>query len=296
MFPVAIEEYSRPLSVAEALRASAGYGAGEAVYLAGGQSVMQAIKARLVRPRCIVDLQSVAELKGVVRKGGLTIGAMTRYVEIAEDGSLTGGYAALRDAAQRVGDRQVRNRGTIGGSICWNYVASCMPAVVLALGGAMNLAARGGSTRQVAADDFLIGPLETARGDDELLVSIALPAFDGNAGSAYKKWGLVTDALPVVGVCVLVRLDPAGRCQSARVALSGLSAGAHRATAAEKALVGTTGTESALQAAFAAAAAAADTQADKWADAGYRRQLIRSLGREVAATAFERARNARGAH
>lgn len=290
MFPVAIEEYRRPKSLSEARAALAGYDPEDIVMLAGGQSIMQAIKARMVRPRCVVDLQDLAELKGMRRGDGLTIGALTRYVEIAEDASLSGGYAALRDAAQHVGDRQVRNRGTIGGSVCWNYVASCLPAVVLALGASANLLAADGGQRRVAIDDFLIGPLETARQPDEFLISLSLPGFGAGTGSAYKKWGLVTDALPVVGVCVWVTLAVNGSCAAARVAISGLAAGAQRAPAAEAILRGSDGGDAVISAAFAAAAAQADAQADKWADSAYRRQLILSLGREVAATAFDRAR------
>jgi len=290
LFPAVIDEYIRPKDIAQARGALAGYAPGDAIFIAGGQSLMQAIKSRMVRPRCVIDLQDVAELKGIERGNGLTIGAMTRYVEIAEDRDLSGGYAALRDAAQHVGDRQVRNRGTIGGSICWNYVASCMPCVVLGLGASMNLIAADGKRRQIRAEEFLLGPLETARAPEELLVSISVPKLGANSGSAYKKWGLVTDALPVVGVCVLVILDSAGKCRSARVSLAGLSAGAHRAKAAERVLQGGNGSESEIKDAFAQAAAAADTQSDKWADDSYRRQLIRTLGFEVATSAFARAR------
>ena len=289
MYPAVIEDYLRPTTVAEALAALAKYGSGEAIFIAGGQSLMQAIKSRMARPRCLIDLQSVAELKGIKRANGLTLGAYTRYVEIAEDTSIPAAYAALRDAAQRVGDRQVRNRGTIGGSCCWNYVASCMPAVVLALDGTLHLQAANGKTRQVGVDDFLIAPFETARADDEILTAISFKDAP-RTGSAYKKWGLVTDALPVVGVCVNVTIDAAGKCTAARVSLSGLSAGAQRAPAGEAALVGSAGDLAAIDKACAAIAAAADAQSDKWADTAYRLQLIRTLGREVATTAFARAK------
>lgn len=289
MFPAKIEDYVRPHDVAAALAAIARYEPGEASFIAGGQSLMQAIKSRMVRPRCIVDLQDIAELKGVRHSGGLTIGAMTRYVDIAADESLRGPHAALRDAAQHVGDRQVRNRGTIGGSVCWNYVASCMPAVVLGLGGTLNLAAANGTTRQLAADGFLLGPLETARKDDEILLSVSFAA-PARSGSAYGKWGLVTDSLPVVGVCMLVSLDAGGKCSAARIGLSGLAAGAQRAPAGEQALLGSTGDAASVDKALDAIVASVETQSDKWADAGYRSNLIRTIGRKVAATAFTRAR------
>ena len=291
MFPARIQEYLRPRSVAEALAAITRYDAGDAIFLAGGQSAMQAIKSRMLRPQCVVDLQGIAELKGVsVSNGALTIGAMTRYVEIAGHAQLEGAFAALRDATSHVGDRQVRNRGTIGGSVCWNYVAACTPTVVLALAGTMNLAAADGTHRSVAADDFFLGPLETARRDDEILLSVSWPAPPPRTGSAYKKWGLVTDALPVIGVAVTVTLDAAGLCSAARIALAGLADGAQRGKLGEAKLIGSRGETAAIDAAMDAIADAADSHSDMSADADYRKQLIRSLGREVATRAFDRAR------
>ncbi len=185
MYPARIEQYVRPNSVAEALAAITRYEAGEAIFLAGGQSAMQAIKSRMLRPQCVVDLQGIADLKGIkVDNSGVTIGAMTRYVEIAAASELDGPYAALRDAASHVGDRQVRNRGTIGGSLCWNYVAACTPTVVLALNSKLNLIAADGSTRSLKADEFLTGPLETARRDDEILLSVACAAAPPRAAAA----------------------------------------------------------------------------------------------------------------
>ena len=291
MYPSVIEEYLRPGSVSEALAAVARYDEGEAMFLAGGQSAMQAMKSRMLRPQCVVDLQDITELRGITRDGGaLRIGAMTRYVDIAGDAALDGAFGALRDAASHVGDRQVRNRGTIGGSVCWNYVASCMPAVVLGLGGTLELAAADGSTRRLEADEFFLGPLETARREDEILLAVSWPAPPARRGSAYKKWGLVRDALPVVGVCVQVTLGGDGNCLQARVALSGLAGGCQRAQAGEDLLVGCSGDASAIDRALDAIAGSVETHSDMSADADYRRQLIRSIGSEVAATAFARAR------
>lgn len=290
MFPAKIAKYVRPRSIAEALAALGEFDEGDAMFLAGGQSVMQAIKSRMLRPECIVDLQDIAELKGIdAAAGGLRIGAMTRYVEIANGSAVNGAFAALADAAARVGDRQVRNRGTIGGSVCWNYMASCMPTVVLGTNGSMKLTAADGSKRSVTADDFFLGPLETAREDNEILTSVSWDVPAPNTGSAYKKWGLVTDALPVVGVCVSVSVGDGGVCNDARVSLAGLAGGGERAPAAESALCGSNGSAAAIAKAMDAAAEAADTHSDTSADADYRRQLIRNLGCEVAATAFARA-------
>lgn len=292
MFPAQIEHYVRPQTVEEALAAMAGFEEGDAIFLAGGQSVMQAMKSRMLRPQAVIDLQDLAELRGVRRAGdgAVTIGALTRYVEIAGDASLDGAFAALRDAAAHVGDRQVRNRGTLGGSVCWNYVASCMPAVVLGLGGRMHLRSADGATRGVAADDFFRGPLETARKEREILTAVEFDAPAERTGSAYRKWGQVTDALPVVGVCARVTVDGKGQCTAARLALSGLADGAVRAPAGETALAGSAGDDAAIAAALEAVAAAADTHSDMSASADYRRQLIHTIGRAVLVNAFERAR------
>ncbi|MBT3627642.1 MAG: carbon monoxide dehydrogenase [Rhodospirillaceae bacterium] len=292
MYPATIEDYVRPATVVEALAALGRYEAGDALMLAGGQSAMQAVKTRLLRPRCIIDLQAVAELQGVSAGGdGVRIGPMTRYAALATEGNFNGAYQALNDAAARIGDRQVRNRGTIGGSLCWNYIAACLPPVALALGMEMELTGPNGS-RTMSADDFIGGPLETAREDDEILVSLNLPAPAANSGSAYKKWGLVTDSLPVIGVAAMLSTDGSGACTSARVAIGGLGDGPRRSAAAESGLQGVAaGDADGIAAALQAASDETETQSDMWADADYRKQLIRSLGAEVVASAFARAAN-----
>ncbi|MDA0821339.1 MAG: FAD binding domain-containing protein [Proteobacteria bacterium] len=290
MYPAHIESYYRPTTVAEALAAITRQPEGDSMFLAGGQSLMQAIKSRMVRPTSIVDLQSVAELRGIDQANGLRIGAMTRYVEIAEYEQFPAAYAALRDAAERVGDRQVRNRGTIGGSVCWNYVASCLPSVVLALNGTMSLASADGSIRDVKAKDFIIAPLETARREDEILLCVSWPKPPPKTGSAYKKWGLVTDALPVVGMCVSISLDDLGKCRTAQVAVAGLADGAQIADAGGAALIGSAGDEASISAAMNDVADSVETHSDHWADASYREQLIKRLGVEVTLRAFARAR------
>ncbi len=290
MYPAPIDDYARPATVGEALAVFGRYAEGEAVFVAGGQSLMQAVKARLVRPRCLIDLQAVAGLSGIeIGADGVRIGPMTRYAEITRDGRLDGAHGALRDAAARVGDRQVRNRGTLGGSLCWNYVAACMPPVAIALGAVLELTAADGAVRSLAAEDFIGGPLETAREENEMLTAVTLPPARANAGSAYRKWGLVTDALPVIGVCVALEVED-GCCARARVAVGGLATGPKRAPAAEAALAGRAPDDSAgIAAALDAAAGEIETQGDLWADPDYRKQLIRSLGTEVTAMAFARA-------
>jgi carbon-monoxide dehydrogenase medium subunit len=289
MYPAVIHDYRRPKSVQDAVTAIADGGA-DAVFIAGGQSLMQALKARLMQPHALVDLQDVAELKGVRFDGAVRIGAMTRYVELVTETRLAPAYAAVIDAARHVGDRQVRNRGTIGGSVCWNYIAACMPAVALTLDATMNLVSQGGGQRSVPAHEFIGTPLETARHDDELLISLQLPAPPPNAGSAYGKWALVKDGLPVIGACVYVEVDGGGSCSRARVGFGGLATGPKRSPAAEAKLVGCkAGDDEAVAEALAAAAQELETQGDLWADPAYRSHLIQTLGARMASTALRRA-------
>jgi len=289
MYPAVIDNYEAPKTVHEALHALTKHG-GESYFVAGGQSLMQAIKSRIISPKSLVDLQHVTELKGIeYDKGAVRIGAMTRYKDIATDERLDGAYQALRDAASHVGDRQVRNRGTIGGSLCWNYIAACMPPTCIGIGASLELVSKAGK-RSLLAEEFLHGPLETARRDDEIVVAVTLPAAPKMCGSAYKKWGLVTDALPVVGVCAYVELGDDRRCRVARLAVGGLATGPRRAAAGEKSLIGVSANDSAaMSKAAKTAAESTETQSDIWADAEYRKKLIETLGQEVIATAFARA-------
>ena len=290
MYPASIQRYEAPPSIAATLELLSAED--DALCIAGGMSLMQAIKSRLLRPTCLIDLQHVAALRGISagEDGAVTIGAMTRYREIAVTPLLGGAHQALADAAARVGDRQVRNRGTIGGSLCWNYIAACTPVASLAVGANLGLESKARGRRSLSAEDFLVAPLETARQPDELAVAIELAALPKRTGSAYRKWGLVTDALPVIGVGVQVSLDANGRCVAARIALGGLADGSRRVTTAERHLLGLSAADRAgIERTFAVAAEMADVQEDLWADKDYRRALIRELGVTVAQTAFVRA-------
>ncbi|MCZ6774651.1 MAG: FAD binding domain-containing protein [Proteobacteria bacterium] len=290
MYPAIIEEYLAPTTVADAVAAIAQHN-GEATVFAGGMSIMQAIKARAIEPRCIIDLNNISELRGVsVGPEGAVIGPMTRYADLQRDETLYGAYQAINDAATTVADRQIRNRGTIGGSVCWNYVAACMPPTVLALDAQFELTGPGDSRRTVPAQEFFLGALETARRDDELLTRITLPAAAGNAGSSYKKWSTQVDGLPVIGVAVYVETDDAGDCTVARFAVGGILPVVSRAASAEAQLVGTNADDAdGIARATASAAEEIDPQSDRWAPGVYRKVLIQKLGREMVSTAFERA-------
>ena len=173
---------------------------------------MQAMRTRLMAPRALIDLNEVEELSGLARgPRGVTVRPLTRYRELAKTSALRGALQALGDAASTVGDRQVRNAGTIGGNLCWNRVASCMPSACLCLDATLVLTSLAGGARVVPIDAFLIGPLETALRDDELLTEINFPASrQRGVGSAYEKLGATVDGLPIVGIAASVEVDEAG--------------------------------------------------------------------------------------
>jgi aerobic carbon-monoxide dehydrogenase medium subunit len=296
LFPAKIEDYKRPKTADQAAGLLRSADEGEVTLIAGGMSLMQAIKARVVQPRGVIDLADIEEMKGIKNiPSGVWIGALTRYVELASSPILKGGsFGAISDAASHVGDRQVRNRGTIGGSLCWNYVAACVPVAVLAIGAHLELCSESASgasqQRSIPIDEFLLAPMETSRRANELLRSITLPDPGRPAGSAYRKWGHATDSLPVVGIGVRVVLGEDRSCQDVRAAIGGLSGGSQRFPDVEKRLLGLSAKDTdEISSVFHAAARTLDVQGDNWASADYRRVLIQEIGTSVALLAIRRA-------
>ena len=290
MYPAPIEAYFAPKTIDEALQRRAEAG-DDAMFIAGGMSLMQAMKARLVTPRALIDLNEVEELRGLAKgPRGVTVRPLTRYRELTATSALHGALLAIGDAAATVGDRQVRNAGTIGGSLCWNYVASCMPNACLCLDATLVLASLEGGERTVPIEEFLIGPLETARQDDELLIEINFPPLKLNGvASAYQKYGGTVDGLPIIGIAALIEVDEAGVCTDARFSVGGILPTARRFDGARERLCGRPGTPEAFAEAASAAADAIETQTDHLASAHYRKVLIRTLGRDVLARAHARA-------
>jgi len=292
MYPATIDQYHRPKTVDEARSAYAAAG-GEAMYIAGGMSLMQAMKSRVLSCRALIDLSQVSELRGVENSAGrLRIGAMTRYRAVGEARAALGPFQALADAADRVGDRQVRNRGTVGGSLSWNFVVACTPVAALACGATVSILRVDGRRESVSIDDFLQGPMTTALGEGDLLLGIEMAVPAGPASSAYGKWGVVTDALPTIGVAVFVELASASACRNARIAVVGLPGGPARAAKAEARLKSANLDDAAAFAACAKEAAAeCETAADPWVGADYKSHLIERLCLEMIGTAVRRARS-----
>ena len=212
--------YQSPASVADAARAAA---AG-AKLIAGGQSLLPSMKLGLAAPEALADLGAIAELKGITVAGGsVKIGAMTTHAAVAASKEVQQAIPALAALAGNIGDRQVRNRGTIGGSLANNDPAACYPAAVLGLGATIHT-----NTRTIAADDFFKGMFETALADGELITAVSFPVPE-KAG--WQKFKQPASRFSIVGV--FVSKGP----QGVRVAVTGAGAGVFRAKELEAKLV-----------------------------------------------------------
>ena len=191
--------------------------------LAGGQSLVAAMKMRLSQPGTLVDLSGIAELKGIRKEGDhVVIGAMTRHAEVAASKEVKSAIPALAALAEGIGDRQVRNMGTIGGALANNDPAACYPAAVLALNATINT-----NKRKIAADEFFKGMYETALAEGELITSVSFPV---PKKAAYVKFVQPASRFALVGVFV------AQTAGGVRVAVTGAASGVFRAKPLEDAL------------------------------------------------------------
>jgi aerobic carbon-monoxide dehydrogenase medium subunit len=259
-------EYQRAKSVADAATALAKSG-GKA--LAGGQSLVGAMKLRLANPGTVVDLGGIAELKGIRKDGdALVIGAMTTHAEVAASTVVKQAIPALAAVAEGIGDRQVRNRGTLGGALANNDPAADYPAAVLGLGAMVQT-----NKRKIPADDFFKGMYETALGADEIITAVSFPI---PKKAAYAKFPQPASRFALVGVFV------AQTAGGPRVAVTGAASHVHRATAIEGALA----KNFTADAAKAVKIPADHLNNDLHGSAEYRAHLVSVMaGRAVAAAA-----------
>jgi carbon-monoxide dehydrogenase medium subunit len=262
-------DYVAPDSLDEAIQALS-QGGEDAKLLAGGHSLIPLMKMRLAAPSLLVDVRKLGDLRGIERQnGGFRIGALTTHAQVSQASEL--GVAA--EAAGKIADQQVRNRGTIGGSLAHGDAASDMPAVLLATEG--SVIARGpNGEREIAAADLFQDFLTTALADDEVVTEVRLPAMDGWK-FAYEKFTRRAEDWAMVGVCAMVR----GDYEDVRVALTNMGTTPVRATAVEDALRGQ-GAGAVAQAAEQAAEGT-DPPGDLNATADYKRHLARVLTRRA---------------
>lgn len=266
MYPASFE-YHRPATLDEALGLLARYGE-DAKTLAGGQSLLPAMKLRLAEPTALIDLGGLGDLRAIqATDSGFTLGAMATHYAIESSDVLRAGCPLLPETAAQIGDVQVRNRGTLGGSLVHADPAADWPAALLALEGKMEIVGPNGA-RTVAALDFFVDLLQSAVEPGEILRSIYVPAT--SAAVAYVKTRQKASGFALAGVAAVLAEDG-----SVRVGVTGVAAVPYRATAVEAALQGQPLTEAAIQAAAQHAADGVDALEDMHASVEYRVHLAR---------------------
>jgi aerobic carbon-monoxide dehydrogenase medium subunit len=265
MIPAAFE-YKRASSVEDALRLLEEHG-DDAKLLAGGHSLIPMMKLRLATPAVLIDIAEIPNLDRITVTGNrVTIGALTKHAALAASDDLRKHAPVLWDAANDLGDPQVRNRGTIGGASAHGDPSADYPAVLQALEATFTVMGKGGP-RQLRASEFFRGMFDTALSEMEVLTEIA---FDAAPHSAYVKFHHPASHYAVVGVAAVLELD-GGKIGSARIAVTGIGDAAFRAESAEAALKGVDPKdENAVRTACAGVARAVTARSDTFASATYR--------------------------
>jgi carbon-monoxide dehydrogenase medium subunit len=282
-------DYHRPKTLDEALALLRNNK--DAHILAGGHSLLPAMKLRVSQPQVLVDIGRVQGLAGiVVGKEDVKIGALTTHAAVAASKELQKACPILPETAAQIGDTQVRNRGTMGGSLSHSDPAADYPTVMAALEATLPAAGAGG-TRDIPASQFFKDLFTTALKEDEILTSISVPAYGTmpNMGGCYLKHRHPASSYAVVGVAALVGLKD-GKVSRASLAVGGATANPVRCSAAEQALAGKEPSEANIAAAAAQVAQALKSpMSDLYASSEFRLHLATVLARRALATAAQRA-------
>jgi carbon-monoxide dehydrogenase medium subunit len=278
--------YQRSASLDDALKAISG-GTGTVKLLAGGQSLLPLLKMRLGSADTLVDIGRLTELKGVrqLADGRLSVGALTTYSELTD--SPARNYGLLRDALPRIGDVQVRNRGTIGGAVAHADPASDLPACLLALDAEIVARSVRGE-RTIPADGFFVGPFTTQLAPDEIITEFRLPGPRDDAGSAYVMLEQPASGYALVGVAAVLFGAADGTIAGANIALAGVGGHAYRARAVEAALAGSAPSPASIRAAAAHATDGIDVLGDIHADRAYRTAMAAVYTRRAIEAALAR--------
>ena len=272
-------DYLKPASLAEAVQAYQQAGE-DAKILAGGQSLLPILRLRLAYPELVIDLGGIGELTGVTDDGdGIVIGAMTTHADVIGNELVKRHAPLLAQATETVADRQVRHRGTFGGSLAHADPAGDLPAVALALDAELRVQGPGGQ-RSIAARDFFLDYLTTALEPGEILTSIRIPKLGAGWSTHYEKLNRVAQAWSIVAVAAAVhRAD--GTITEARIGLTNMGPVPLRATASEGLLAGAPATVEAIGRAGEAAAEGTSAPSDQSGKADYREHLVRVLTRRA---------------
>jgi carbon-monoxide dehydrogenase medium subunit len=265
--------YLEPTTVDEALGALAEHGESAKV-LAGGQSLLIMMRERLVDPEVLVGLQAIGELRSIETNGEAVISSMARHVDVGRSDAIARGWPLLNAAENAVSTIQVRNRGTLCGSVAHAFPTADPPGALVASDARVRLASAGRGEREVAAEDFFVGLLETAAEPDELVRAVVLPAQPEGARTAYMKFSIRPLDFAIVGVAVRVVLAGDGSIADARIGLNGAANRCLRATGAEDVLRGAEPSDELFRRAGEAAAAESDPLADVDGDEAYKRHVV----------------------
>ncbi len=269
-------EYAAPASVAEAVALLAARGGG-AKPIAGGQSLMPLLAFRLAAPEILVDLKRIPGLDRIeISAAGVTLGAKVRWVDIEADKRLATGHPLLAEAIRHVAHYQIRNRGTVGGSLAHADPAAEMPGIAMACDATLVAVGPKGE-RRISARDYFVGPLQTTLAADELLTAVILPAWP-----KARRWGFLEFSrrkgdFALAGVAVFYDCDAGGKAVDAHIGVIGMGDKPRRLPTAEAALNGKTVDAAVIAAAAKAASAEVDPSGDIHAGPEYRRALVGTL-------------------
>lgn len=280
-------EYFAPSTVEEAVQLLAEHGF-DAKILAGGQSLIPAMRFRLAVPGVVIDLNGIDSMRYLREDNGhLAIGSMLRESALEESELVQSQYHLLADAAKVIADPIVRNMATVGGNIAHADPANDHPAVMLAYNAEV-IAISPNGTRAIAIDDFFVNLFETTLSDDEILTEIRIPKPNANTVGAYVKFERKVGDYAISAVAVQLTMD-GDTCTAARIALTNVSPVPMRAKNAEQALIGNKITDDLLEAAGQAAAAECDPSPDLRGDVDYKRDITRVILKRAVRKALERA-------
>lgn len=271
MIPPAFD-YIAPQSLDEAVRALVAHGE-EAKLLAGGHSLLPLLKLRLANPKLLIDLSKIPGLSNISQQDDkIVVGALTTHYQIESSELLKTKCPLLPQTARAIGDVQVRNRGTIGGSLAHADPSADWPAAILALGGELKLSGPKGE-RRIAVEEFFLGTMTTVVEPTEILTEIRVPVLPRRCGSTYLKMAQQASGFAIVGVAVWLRVAQDGRCEDIGVGVTGLSEKPFRARTVESRLRGNKLTPKLIAESAAQVAEGNDPMEDLHASAKFRTHL-----------------------
>lgn len=281
-------DYLTPATLAEAV-SLLGQHAEDAKILAGGHSLIPAMKLRLATPQVLIDIGRIQDLSYIREDGGqIRIGAMTTHYQLEASDRLREICPLLPECAAQIGDVQVRNKGTIGGSLAHSDPAGDWPAAIIALQAEL-VAVSAAGERVIKSDDFFVDMLTTALKQEEILREIRIDIKGGRCGQAYFKVPQPASGFAVVGVAVSLTRNRSGAFESASIGITGVASKVYRASAVESALVGSGLDEQAIASASSHATDGVSVNGDLYASDNYRRHLAQVYTRRAIEAAASRA-------